>query len=339
MRLKREWALWMLLSLTAPCKEDSLKRRPRERKAARLPGGVGRGSGVKQPGGWGGAEPRVRPWRGPGRGRPAPSCSLKCPPQGFPRNEKVFNCLYAKPKAIFRLICFPWAGAGSLYFAKWGQKIYDSLEVYSVRLAGRESRTEEPFANDIDEIVDEIVYALLPVVQDKPFAFFGHSLGSYIAFMTALHLKEKYKLEPLHFFASSATPPYSKAKIPIPSLHELSEEQVKRYLIDLGGIPKSLTDNQELLKQTIPMILADINILSKYSFDTPQKAVLSCDFTCFVGSEDITKDMEAWKIVTSGTFDLHVLPGNHFYLLEPANEHFITNYITKCLELSLLANF
>ncbi|EHB16750.1 S-acyl fatty acid synthase thioesterase, medium chain, partial [Heterocephalus glaber] len=316
------------------------------------------------------------------------------------RNEKVFNCLYAKPKAIFRLICFPWAGAGSLYFAKWGQKIYDSLEgglnlchcsvkydrslpwptlsyvpcvfddvsrfsplavivifyinslifislimlllfilLYSVRLAGRESRTEEPFANDIDEIVDEIVYALLPVVQDKPFAFFGHSLGSYIAFMTALHLKEKYKLEPLHFFASSATPPYSKAKIPIPSLHELSEEQVKRYLIDLGGIPKSLTDNQELLKQTIPMILADINILSKYSFDTPQKAVLSCDFTCFVGSEDITKDMEAWKIVTSGTFDLHVLPGNHFYLLEPANEHFITNYITKCLELSLLANF
>lgn len=33
-------------------------------------------------------------------------------------------------------------------------------------------------------------------------------MGSYIAFMTALHLKENHKLEPVHFFVSSATPPH-----------------------------------------------------------------------------------------------------------------------------------
>ncbi|XP_010640333.1 S-acyl fatty acid synthase thioesterase, medium chain [Fukomys damarensis] len=255
-----------------------------------------------------------------------------------PRNENILNCLYPKPSAIFRLICFPWAGGGSLYFAKWGQEICDSLEVHSIRLAGRESRIEEPFANDIYEIVDEIVHALLPLVQDKPFAFFGHSMGSYTAFMTALHLKEKYKLEPIHFFLSSTTPPYSKAHIQIPNLDGLSEEQIKRYLIDFGGTPKSLVDNQEFLKQFIPVLSADVHILRNLSFHAPAQPELSCDFTCFAGSEDITKDMEAWKIVTSGTFDLHILPGNHFYLMEPANENFIKNYITKCLELSLLAN-
>lgn len=31
-------------------------------------------------------------------------------------------------------------------------------------------------------------------------------MGAYIAFMTALHLKEKHKLEPMHLFVSSATP-------------------------------------------------------------------------------------------------------------------------------------
>ncbi|XP_075409513.1 S-acyl fatty acid synthase thioesterase, medium chain [Tenrec ecaudatus] len=125
----------------------------------------------------------------------------------FPRNEKIVSCLYQNPDAIFRLICFPWAGSGSIYFAKWGQKVHDLLEVHSIRLAGRESRSEEPFSRDINQAVDEIVCALLPLLRDKSFAFFGHSMGAHLAFMTARQLKEQYHLEPMHFFVSSASPP------------------------------------------------------------------------------------------------------------------------------------
>uniref|UniRef100_G1TM16 oleoyl-[acyl-carrier-protein] hydrolase n=1 Tax=Oryctolagus cuniculus TaxID=9986 RepID=G1TM16_RABIT len=127
---------------------------------------------------------------------------------GRTRNKRVLNCIYQNPNAIFKLICFPWAGGGSTYFAKWGQKIHDSLEVHSVRLAGRESRFEEPFANDMYQIVDEIVCVLLPIIQDKPFAFFGHRYSKVGSFMTALYLKENHKLEPMHFFVSSTTPPH-----------------------------------------------------------------------------------------------------------------------------------
>ncbi|KAK1345598.1 hypothetical protein QTO34_008060, partial [Cnephaeus nilssonii] len=68
---------------------------------------------------------------------------------------------------------------------------------------------------------------------------------------------------------------------------------------------------------------------SVYSFNAPSEAILSCDLTCFVGSEDIVKDIEAWKDVISGSFHIHVRPGNHFYLMETSNETFIMNYITK----------
>ncbi|XP_033065457.1 S-acyl fatty acid synthase thioesterase, medium chain [Trachypithecus francoisi] len=255
------------------------------------------------------------------------------------RNENIFNCLYKNPEATFKLICFPWAGSGSVHFAKWGQDTHDSLEVHSLRLPGRESRIEEPFANDISQLVDEVVCALQPVIQDKQFAFFGHSMGSYIAFRTALHLKENNKPEPLHLFLSSATPIHSKAWSRIPKEDELSEEQISHYLTEFGGTPKHFVEDKEFVQQYSPMIRADVNLISSCTSNIPSKGVLSCDLTCFVGSEDIAKDIEAWKDVTSGNTNIHQLPGDHFYLLDPANERLIKNYIIKCLEVSSLVNF
>ncbi|XP_005081342.1 S-acyl fatty acid synthase thioesterase, medium chain [Mesocricetus auratus] len=252
------------------------------------------------------------------------------------RNEKILNCLFQKPNAVFKLICFPWAGGGSIYFAKWGETVNDLLEVHAVRLAGRETRLQEQFATDIYEIVDEIVTALLPIIQDKQFAFFGHSLGSYIAFLTALSLKEKHKMEPLHFFVSSASAPHSKFQLQIPELNKLSEDQIRHYLLHFGGTPKHLIDDQEFLNHCTPILKADVGIVKSFVFDPPSEAPLSQDITCFIGSDDIIKDTEGWKDVTSGKLDIHMLPGDHFYLLNPDNENFIKNYITKCLELSSL---
>ncbi|XP_012870059.1 PREDICTED: S-acyl fatty acid synthase thioesterase, medium chain [Dipodomys ordii] len=256
---------------------------------------------------------------------------------GRTRNEKVLNCLIQRPNAIFKLICFPWAGGGSNHFARWGQKMSDLLEVHAVRFAGRESRLDEQFASDIHQQVDEIIDALLPIIHDKSFAFFGHSFGSSVAVLCALRLKEKYNVEPVHMFLSSATPFHSSYwQDQFLHTNQLSEEQIKHHLLELGGTPNHIIDNKDLMDQWLPMIRADVNNLKNSNVDTSSVKTQSCDFTCFIGSNDISKDMEAWKDVTSGNFDLYVLPGDHFHLVDPANEGFIHKCITKCLELSSL---
>ncbi|KAM4828864.1 S-acyl fatty acid synthase thioesterase, medium chain [Thomomys bottae] len=258
---------------------------------------------------------------------------------GRVRNEKVLNCLIQRPNAIFKLICFPWAGGGSNYLAKWGKKMSDMLEVHAVRFAGRESRIDEQFASDILQLVDEIIDALLPVIHDKSFAFFGHSLGSYIAFLCALCLKEKYNMEPVHMFLSSATPFHSNHwQAQFSKVNQMTEEEVKHHLLELGGTPTQILGNKDVLDQSLPMIQADIRMLQNSNWRRPFMKTQSCDFTCFAGSNDVIKDMEAWKDVTSGNFDLYVLPGGHFYLVDPANEEFIHKCVTKCLELSSLVN-
>lgn len=46
--------------------------------------------------------------------------------------------------------------------------------VFAVKLPGRESRAKEPFFQNMQQIVDEVVAVLLPELKEKPFALFGH---------------------------------------------------------------------------------------------------------------------------------------------------------------------
>ncbi|XP_003800507.1 integral membrane protein 2A [Otolemur garnettii] len=90
----------------------------------------------------------------------------------------------------------------------------------------------------------------------------------YLAFMTTLHLKGKYKLEPVHFFVSSTTSPHSKAQSYIPKDSKLSEEQISHHLMDFGGIAKiEVAEDKQLLQQYIP-ILSTIYRGEMYLFES-----------------------------------------------------------------------
>ena len=51
------------------------------------------------------------------------------------RMEKVINCFKRSPDAVARLICFPWAGGGSIHYARWGNVLSSSIEGSMLHLA------------------------------------------------------------------------------------------------------------------------------------------------------------------------------------------------------------
>ncbi|NXL05160.1 SAST synthase, partial [Mesembrinibis cayennensis] len=249
--------------------------------------------------------------------------------------EKVVVCPYKKPDALCRLICFSWAAGGTSEFTAWGKLFSSSIEVSSIRLPGRESRANEPFVKDMADIVNEVTSALLKILQEKPFAFFGHSFGSYVSFAVALHLKEKYGLEPIHLFTSGAHAPVSKALLPIKcvNMYDIKDEDIVNYMGLLGATPSKHLQTEENRKHMLLLFREDFRVLQTFSFEKPEgNTPFSCDVTCFNGSEDKPYDLEAWHDLTSGDISLYKLPGHHFYLLEPANEIFLMKHITRCIE-------
>lgn len=248
--------------------------------------------------------------------------------------EKVINCFMKRPDAVTRLICFPWAGGGSIHYARWGKDLNSSIEVFAVKLPGREGRAKEPFFQDMQQIVNEVVGVLLPVLKEKPFALFGHSFGAFTSFAVADALKRQHNLEPVHLFLSGASAPYSETRINAPKRSELPDEDFLKWMSSIGGTPPELLANQEILKLFLPALKADLHVVENYRCNKPDSPFLSCPVSCFDGRDDIPHDLQAWKSITSGEFTIRKLDGSHFYLKDPTNEKVILDYVTKHLETS-----
>ncbi|XP_077346991.1 S-acyl fatty acid synthase thioesterase, medium chain isoform X2 [Lithobates pipiens] len=246
--------------------------------------------------------------------------------------DKLVNCFHRRPDAITRLICFPWAGGGSLFNAQWGRLFDDSVEVYSLRLPGRESRSREPFPHSLDQLVDEITDVLLPLLREKRFAFFGHSFGSLSSFATAIRLKENYGLEPIHLFVSGASAPHSPLRYSPQKRSELSDEEFLKWMASTQGTPPELLQNKEAMQLFLPQLKADLKLAENFVYDKPPAPVLSCGLTCFDGTEDVPHDLAAWKDLTSGDFSIHMLPGGHFYLKDSTNEKSLVQYISRYID-------
>ncbi|NXM11957.1 SAST synthase, partial [Ploceus nigricollis] len=247
--------------------------------------------------------------------------------------EKLVACVQKRPDAVCRLICFPWAGSGTSRLAQWGRLFNDSIEVFCIRLPGRETRLDEPFAKDMTSAVNEITSVLLKELKEKPFAFFGHSHGTYLSFAVALHLKEKYGLEPVHLFMSAAHAPNSATYLANKNIVLPDGNNDFLAIVKILGGNYEFSPHEDIWRDMVLTFREDARLVQTFSFEkTEMNIPFSCDVTYFCGSDDKIYDAKGWRELTSGDTSFYELPGDHLYLLKPSNESFLIKHITKSIE-------
>ncbi|XP_069130412.1 S-acyl fatty acid synthase thioesterase, medium chain-like [Argopecten irradians] len=234
--------------------------------------------------------------------------------------DKVLNCRFRRPTASYQLFCFPWAGGGSNFYANWGNMVPESIEVTGLTLPGREGRFKEPCCSSLETTKREIIEAILPKCRERPFAFWGHSLGALMCFDVARTLKEEYNLEPGRLFVSGVSAPHSeerkKNKVYVKNLND---EEFKDFLKKLGGTPDEILKSEELMALFLPPLRADYGIVDQFDYDLEQPPPLTCPIDITDGEFDIKHNLKAWGEVTTGKLSIKMLPGGHFYLKEKDN--------------------
>jgi medium-chain acyl-[acyl-carrier-protein] hydrolase len=215
-------------------------------------------------------------------------------------------------RARIRLFCFPYAGGGSLTFRNWGNALGPSVAVCPAHLPGRERRLmEKPFTN-YQSLVEAVAQAILPHC-DRPFAFFGHSMGAIISFELARYLRRHNGPQPTHIFVSGRRAP--QLNVNDSPTYNLPDAEFAEELRRLNGTPREVLENAELMQLVIPLLRADFEVCQTYQY-TPEPP-LECPISAFGGVED--KDVsgamvEAWGEQTNGPFKLWMLPGDHFFV-------------------------
>jgi medium-chain acyl-[acyl-carrier-protein] hydrolase len=213
------------------------------------------------------------------------------------------------------VICFPHAGGGAGLFRQWSTVMPHDLNVVAVQPPGRENRRNEPSIRDLPTMLDGVIGAIAGLL-DRPFALFGHSIGSLIAFETVRLLRRLGGPAPA-CLAVSAFPAPSTV-VPLP-LHKIPDAAILRFLRGLSYLPNLRAP--ELMTEFLRVLRADFEVVSTYR--CAPEPPLASPIEVFGGQSDTfvrPEELEKWREHTDAGCSLHILRGGHFYLHEHREE-------------------
>lgn len=211
-----------------------------------------------------------------------------------------------------RLFCFPYAGGGTLTYRSWAKALPEDVELCAVQLPGRERRLGDPLVRSTSRMIDLLASALRRHI-DRPFAFFGHSMGAVLAYEAARRLLADTGHEPRPLVVSGHRPPHLASHKP--PLHGLPDEAFIAGVKALNGTPPEIFAHADLLQLILPMLRADFELIETYA-ELPGPR-LSCPVIALGGDADTDvpiADIASWQSVTRGSFKSIVIPGDHFYV-------------------------
>lgn len=233
--------------------------------------------------------------------------------------ERWLKVFHPRRLAKLRLFCFPYAGGGAAVYRSWHAGLPELVELAAVQPPGRESRfREEPFRR-IEPMADAATDALAGHL-DRPFAFFGHSLGAILAFEVVRRLRRRGLPQPRHLFVSGRPAP--RVESTDPPIHDLPREEFIEAVRRYSGTPEEVLQNRELMELIEPLLRADFSASETYRYE-PDAEPLDLPLTALGGIEDAEVPpghLAPWREETRGRFQERLLPGGHFFLNERQDE-------------------
>ena len=234
-----------------------------------------------------------------------------------------FAATAGSPPDAVRLFCFAPAGSDASFFGPWRDRLRPEIDVCPVQLPGRGPRSSQTPYTRADELVRDLVTELRRW-PDRPYAFFGHSLGAALAYEVACGLAAAEAIGPRALIVSGRRSPYTARRAL--RIFALPDDEFVAHLVRLGGLPPAVLGRTELYRFLLPALRADFAVDESYAPQRPAPG-LSCPVLAVTGTDDPLAgpaDLAAWQEVTSGDFAQQAFAGGHFYLRPAPEELFET---------------
>ncbi|AZM55058.1 thioesterase [Streptomyces sp. WAC 01529] len=216
-----------------------------------------------------------------------------------------------------RLLCFHHAGAGVSSFARWQGAFGETAEVVPVLLPGRGPRVRERRLTDPDELVAELVELLGPLL-DRPYLFYGHSLGGLVAHTFTAALEAAGARTPELLVVGAVLPPHLRS--PLLRSAGLPRRELLELLVSYGTVPpEALADVDGIYRRhVLPALIDDLKLGEALCRSGTDK-VLRTPLVALAGRYDPiapVPGMAEWDRYAPGDFGLRTVKGDHFFVRE-----------------------
>lgn len=232
---------------------------------------------------------------------------------------------------IINLYCIPYAGGNSTVYYSWKKLVEPYINIIPLELSGRGTRSSEPFYHNFNEATCDLFRKIKDNIEKEPYALFGHSMGSTLAYELTQKIISSGLSRPVHVFFSGRKPPQNNKDYK--KISNESIENFKKEILDLGGTPPEIFDNPLLEKIFLPILKADYRILEEYRYDAKTDR-LPIDISIFFGDKDIHTPIDGikdWNKYTSCNCKFYCIEGGHFFINK--NAAAVVNHINRILNM------
>jgi surfactin synthase thioesterase subunit/3-oxoacyl-(acyl-carrier-protein) synthase/acyl carrier protein len=248
-----------------------------------------------------------------------------------------------------KVFCCPSGGGGASIYRDWQRTFSQNIGICPIQLPGREERMGEKPIDTINQLINTLVDNLAEDMNE-PFALFGHSFGSLIAFELTRYLRRNNLPQPCHLFVSAFPDP----RVPTISLDRLVKQLKTKGLqlndiseshrienlttVQLQAIASIFNENgimgygeylldKVIMKSLLPIFVGDMKIVKSYTYY--QDAALDIPITVFAGRKDLWVSYEdhlPWREHTTASCEIVEFDSGHMFIRE---QEFKNKIITR----------
>jgi surfactin synthase thioesterase subunit len=214
--------------------------------------------------------------------------------------------------ARLRLYCLPYAGGSAGLFRPWRNFLPPDIALCGVEYPGRGTRISESPLDRIDELAGQVADGLARA-PPGPYALFGHSMGSLVAFETSHQLAARGAPLPILLVASG----HGAASLPFAAepVHASPDREFLARLRELNATPPEALEMPDFLELMLPILRADFRASETYV--PPNRPKLKIPIAAYGGLADVDVSRDqllAWADETTAGCIVRMFPGDHFFL-------------------------
>ncbi|MGW4526502.1 thioesterase II family protein [Amycolatopsis sp. NPDC004378] len=216
-----------------------------------------------------------------------------------------------------KFYCCPFAGAGASVYRSWTPPRDAVIEICPVQLAGREEQFGLPPHEDVAAAARHVLGQIRrTAVAGGEIGLFGHSSGAAVAFEVARLIAATDEFRLAGLVVSGAPDPVTPVEL---GLRDLDGEEFVKAVERLIGYTHPALAQPELRDILLPPLRADL--LAREAYLAPADSSLPVPVLAIRGADDTLvsrADLAGWARVTTRSFDVAELPGDHMYFLPDA---------------------